>query len=183
MAVTDDERAVLGDHLDRVLGTEAARIMMAHLPRGGADEVATKQDIADLRTELQRFATKDDLQRFATKADLERFATKDDLERFATKADLANLHTVFHTKDEHAAFRAEVNERFAAQESLLLQLLERVIRIEGALTSVGHELRAELRGELNAAITGQTRAVIISLFGMVVVLCGFMFALLQATQP
>jgi hypothetical protein len=41
---------------------------------------ATKEDLADVKEDLNRFATKDDLKRFATKNDLRGFATKNDVE-------------------------------------------------------------------------------------------------------
>lgn len=131
MDVTNEQRAVLSRELDRVLGTEATTIMMAHLPQGGSDGLATKAD----------------------------------LERFALEEVLAGIHT----REEHAAFRSEVNQRFTS--------------LEGKLESLIHQFRAELRAEINSAITGQTRAVIVSLIGTMTVLSGFMFALIQTASP
>ena len=44
---------------------------------------------AQLRKELERFATKDDLKAYPTKDDLKAYATKDDLRAHPTKDDLA----------------------------------------------------------------------------------------------
>ncbi|MDX1622141.1 MAG: hypothetical protein R3320_14185, partial [Nitriliruptorales bacterium] len=98
------------DELERrliaALGADLAGALMAEIRPADLDwsQVATKQDLRDLRDELKaELASKEDLARFATKDDLTRFATKDDLTRFATKDDLL----AFPTREElHAELRA-----------------------------------------------------------------------------
>ena len=72
------------------------------------DTVVTGFSDLATRSDLERFATKEDLaralERFATKEELERFATKEDLGRFATKEDLARAIERFATKEELAHF-------------------------------------------------------------------------------
>ncbi|MFM7064613.1 MAG: hypothetical protein ACKO04_14155 [Actinomycetes bacterium] len=68
MALTEDSRYQLFQHLVEVLGRENASTLMEHLPPVGWADVATKQDFEHLRV-----ATKQDFEhlRVATKRDIE----------------------------------------------------------------------------------------------------------------
>jgi hypothetical protein len=50
---TDDDRRRLYDALERSLGSDAAAVLMAHLPPVGWAELATRGDLAELRGELR----------------------------------------------------------------------------------------------------------------------------------
>jgi len=99
-----------------------------------------------------RLATKADLDPFATKADLERFATKADLERFATKADL-----------ERFATKADLNEVHHRFEVL-----------DHRLEAMEHRITSAFRAELNAAVTAQSRTMLVGLLGTVVAMGSFL---------
>ena len=90
-------------------------------------ELATKNDVQDLKNELEKFATKDDVQSVKNelkdvKNELEKFATKEDLknelEKFATKDDIQNLKNElkdvknklekFATKDDVQSVKEEL---------------------------------------------------------------------------
>jgi hypothetical protein len=53
MPISEAERADLYTGLAEVLGPGRAEILMAQLPRFDPNDVATKADLADLRTELR----------------------------------------------------------------------------------------------------------------------------------
>ncbi len=53
MAITEDHRYRLFQHLVEVLGRENASTLMEHLPPAGWADVATKQDLEHLRARLQ----------------------------------------------------------------------------------------------------------------------------------
>jgi hypothetical protein len=53
MAITEDHRYRLFQHLVEVLGRENASTLMEHLPPTGWADVATKQDLEHLRARLQ----------------------------------------------------------------------------------------------------------------------------------
>jgi len=57
---------------------------------------ATKEDLKEIRSDLNGFATKKDLDRFATKKDLDRFVTK---EEFLTSFD-ALMHELKAIREE-----------------------------------------------------------------------------------
>jgi hypothetical protein len=85
-----DEQARLGmyEAMKQVIGVDHATTFMEHLPHGGWQQLATKDDIAGLRA-----ATKDDVARLraATNEDIARLraATKDDVALL--KDDIARL--------------------------------------------------------------------------------------------
>jgi hypothetical protein len=53
MPSTDDDRRELSDLLEAGLGRRTAALLMAHLPPVGWAELATKSDVAALRSELR----------------------------------------------------------------------------------------------------------------------------------
>lgn len=170
MDVTDEQRAVLSRELDRVLGTEATTIMMAHLPPGGQDHVATRQDIDELRAAIAKCATKDDLKGFATKDDLKRFATKEDLLGLVRREELSELNS-------------RMDRRFDQVQQFHLELVERLTSMESRIEIMGQSIRAEIRGELVAAVTGQTKSLVISLMGALAIVSGLAFAIAANVQP
>lgn len=53
MRTRDQERRLLLESLENVLGSDAAGILMDHLPPGGSGNLATKDDIAHAVTILE----------------------------------------------------------------------------------------------------------------------------------
>ena len=53
MATDERARAELFERLDGTLGPDAADTLMGHLPPAGWADVATKQDLAQLKAELE----------------------------------------------------------------------------------------------------------------------------------
>lgn len=116
-----------------------------------ATDVATKQDLADLRVdfkrELERFATKDDLERFATKKDLDRFATKEDLRAMGVMLERLD-GTVRLLAEGLVATREQLERRIDEQGERLsarITLLEEAVREHGrAMHRYGEDV-AKLR--------------------------------------
>lgn len=138
MDVTDEQRAVLRRELDRVLGTEATTIMMAHLPQGGQDQVAN--------------------------------VTRDDFLGLVRSEDLAE-------------FGSRMDRQFEQVQRFHLDLIERMASLESRIEVMGQSIRAEIRGELVAAVTGQTKSLIISLMGALAIVSGLAFAIAANVQP
>jgi len=93
-------------------------------------------------------------------------ATKDDLarveERFTVRLDAMDerFSARFDAMDERFGARFDaMDERFTARFDGLSE------RFDLKLESSANELRADFRGEITAAITAQTRTVILALFG------------------
>jgi hypothetical protein len=91
---------------------------------------------AEVRRDLEKFATKAELEKFATKAELEKFATKADLEKFATKADLERVETTLLTEFHKWAspMEARVRTHTAALRAIdaeMEALTDRVHKLEG----------------------------------------------------
>lgn len=66
MAVTEQQRHQLYNHLEEVLGVEDATVLMQHLHPGGHDQVATKGDVVALKSDIA--AVKNDI--VAVKSDI-----------------------------------------------------------------------------------------------------------------
>ena len=82
-------------------------------------------------------------------------ATKDDLARFEERFTVR-----LDAMDERFSARFDaMDERFTARFDGLSE------RFDLKLESSANALRADFRGEINAAITAQTRTVILALFG------------------
>jgi hypothetical protein len=82
---------------------------------------------AEVRRDLEKFATKAELEKFATKAELEKFATKADLERVET-----TLLTEFHKWA--SPMEARVRTHTAALRAIdaeMEALTDRVHKLEG----------------------------------------------------
>ena len=62
MAITEEARFQLFEKLRKALGAEEAATLMEHLPPVGWADVATSRDVALLRSDLERYATKADLE-------------------------------------------------------------------------------------------------------------------------
>ena len=131
MARDPRSRHELKRKLEEALGQEAADTLMEALPPHPWDELATKADVALLRTDVE-----------ALRADVG-----------VLKSDVGVL------KSDVGALKSDV--------TLLRRDVERLEeRFELKLEAMGHQLIGAFRGELNAAITGQTRAILVSMVGM-----------------
>ena len=92
-----DEQAPLGmyEAMKQVIGVDHATTFMEHLPHGGWQQLATKDDVAGLRA-----ATKDDVARL-------RAATKDDVALL--KHDIARLEVATRNEIDKLELRLDAN--------------------------------------------------------------------------
>ncbi|HSH60447.1 MAG TPA: hypothetical protein VK988_12580 [Acidimicrobiales bacterium] len=139
MSIDDQARRALHDRLEEALGSAPAETLMASLPPQGWAEVATKEDLSRVE------------ERFTARLDAmdERFTARLDAmdERFTVRLD---------AMDERFTGRLDAfSDRFDGLSE----------RFDLKLASATNELRADFRGEITAAITAQTRTVILALFG------------------
>ena len=119
VTITEEQRSKIYLELADKISPEGAEFLMAQIPPGGWERLATKSDLKEFATksDLKEFATKSDLKEFATKSDLKEFATKSDLKEFATKSDLKELATKFEGLSvEFRELKAYVITRFAEFE-------------------------------------------------------------------
>jgi len=138
MARDPRSRHELKRKLEEALGQEAADTLMEALPPHPWDELATKADVALLRTDVE-----------ALRADVG-----------VLKSDVGVL------KSDVGALKSDVGA-LKSDVTLLRRDVERLEeRFELKLEAMGHQLIGAFRGELNAAITGQTRAILVSMVGM-----------------
>lgn len=112
VTITEEQRSKIYLELADKISPEGAEFLMAQIPPGGWERLATKAD-------LREFATKADLRDFATKADLKEFATKADLEELATKfeglsAEFRELKAYVITR--FAEFEVKTEQKFTALE-------------------------------------------------------------------
>lgn len=113
MSITEQERIRLHNYFEGTMGEELAPTMMACLPPAGWGDLATKQDIAGVRQEIEglRLATKQDIEqlRVDTQKDIEvlraevqrEFAHDREIsalryETTVTKADIGELRAEFY---------------------------------------------------------------------------------------
>ena len=100
MAISEQERHQLHARLEKVLGSEEASTLMAHLPPIGWADVATKSDLASLERVIR--------------ADLR-------TEIAGLRTEIADLRTEFHVA--FGAFRDDLHaDRRTAQRQLLFVL-------------------------------------------------------------
>ena len=118
MALTEQDRIKLYRHFEADMGEELATKMMDSLPPAGWGDVATKQDIEDLRV--------------ATKKDIEdlRLATKKDIEdlRLATKKDIDHAHEITDLKLEHWAEKFDL--KLEKMEERIMRHMERGFKVQ-----------------------------------------------------
>lgn len=107
----------------------------------------------------------------ATKADLgnERLATKTEFE--ATRADLEALRLA--TKADFELFRSEVGADFALVRS---EVSSELALVRSEMGQMEERLEGTLHRELGAAISSQTRTMVLALFGAVATSSGLAFA-------
>ena len=143
MAIDERSRHVLFQKLENVLGGDEASSLMEYLPPVGWADVATKQDIHDLR-----IATKQDIQdlQVATKQDIEnvRVGTKQDIQdlRVATKQDFENLRVGMNHLGElmEKDFRAVVTK-----DQFRRSLMAAVFSLMGFFVALSAVLVAAIR--------------------------------------
>ncbi|KAA0233570.1 MAG: hypothetical protein EDR02_13095 [Actinobacteria bacterium] len=106
MSSGDRERTVLHERLDRALGNDAADTLMGYLPPVGWADVATKSDLALLRSELQVDLSRIDGRLSHLEARLQELDTR-----------TAELETRLDTRS--AELEARLDTRFADLETRL----------------------------------------------------------------
>ena len=104
-----------------------------------------------------------------------------DADRLATKADLAA--TGDELRREIAGARGELHHRIDLLEERLDgrfgRIDERFEAVHSAIGQAKNEVLAAYRGEITAAVSGQTRAIIFTMIGTVLSLGGLAIALAQ----
>ena len=123
MAVDEEARLGLYEALKEVIGVDHARTFIEHLPYGGWQSLATKDDVARLQA-----ATKDDIARL-------RAATKDDIAqlRAATKADVAALEERLELR-----FEAKLHKELTAlHRNLFISLAGLQTAFAGVIIALG----------------------------------------------
>jgi hypothetical protein len=124
MAVDEESRLGLYEALKEVIGVDHATTFMEHLPYGGWQRLADKDDVARLEREIARLraATKDDI------AQLEA-ATKNDVTQLeaATKNDITRLETTMQR--EIAALEERLELRFETKLHKEISALHRSLFI------------------------------------------------------
>ncbi len=124
------------------------------------DNLATKEDLADLETRMAtkedlanletRMATKEDLEQLATKSEVEQLATKSEVEQLATKSEVEQLRVdIGPLKAAHARNEATMETPLIAQDMgfKLARVLELQERME---LTAGQDLSDISRGDLRS---------------------------------
>jgi predicted SAM-dependent methyltransferase len=159
MAVNERRRSHLYDQLVHAVGEEAATIMFELLPPAGT-ALATRADLNALDERMQHgFAMMD-----------ERFAQIDERMQhgFAMMADR------FARVDERfAELDARMDERFARVDE---RFTEVDTRMDTRIDAAKHETMAAFRGEIVAAVSGQTRAIITAVLTTILGILGLAVA-------
>ncbi len=160
MAVDEQRRLELFRRLSTAIGEDATTTMFEMLPPPGSD-VATKDDIADLRVEMNaRF------DQLVARYD-GRFTQVDArFDQLVARYDgrFAQVDARF---DQVDARFAQMNDRFTALEE----------RIDLKFDSLRNELVAEFHAGLTRAVVGQTRIIVFSLIAALVAISGLAFGL------
>ncbi len=147
MARDPRSRHELQRRLEELLGEEGAHTLMEALPPHPWDELVTKADMLLLKSDVE--AVKSDVE--AVKSDVE--AVKSDVE--AVKSDVAEVKT------DVALLRIGFDHLDAKIDRLDERWGDR-------LEATEHRLMAAFRGELNTAITAQTRTIVFSFLGSLI---------------
>ena len=82
-----------------------------------------------------------------------------------------------HPSHGLAALRAELDQRFTEVDRRFEQVDHRFELVEAKIDDLRNELLAAFRGELVAAVTVQTRSLLLGVLGAVVTMSGLAFAL------
>ena len=149
MAVDERSRHQMFGRLDEVLGADAATTLMEHLPPTGWGDVVTRDYLT---------------------AQLDA--------RFGEMNGEMNERFAEITGEMNVRFE-RVDARFAVMETRFDAVDERFSTLEAKIESSQNKVIAAFRGELNQAIVSQTRLIIVSLFSTIVVLGGFVLALVR----
>jgi outer membrane murein-binding lipoprotein Lpp len=180
MAVEEHRRIALHRAAAETWGEEVADTLVdmfvpsGHEPSTRADVRALRSDVDGLRTDVVGVRADVVLLRGdveALKTDVE--ALKTDVE--ALKTDVEALKTdVVGLRADIALLERRWDERFAAMDVRAAAMDERWdLRME----SLGHRLSSTFERRISAAVTTQTKTLVFSQLGAVVVIAGFAFGL------
>jgi hypothetical protein len=188
MAVDERSRFELHSQLERVLGAEHAATLMEYLPPVTWADVATKRDlavlereVADLRRELGAFEARVD-RRFDALEERwdERMRTLEqrwDARFEGLDGRFVSIDERFKRIDER--FK-RVDERFERIDERFDVIDERFAafdqRLDERLEATEQRLLAAFRGELVAAVTAQTRILVVALLGTLLTVAGLALA-------
>ena len=162
MTVDERRRHELYDRLQETIGPEPADTLMAQLPLVEWADIAQNADLKRLESVIQ--------------AQFERFeaTTQATLDRFEAATD--------HRLDRFEAATQVQFERLGAELGSLRRDVEHLAcdlrtEIQSAGTTLRFEMTALFRGELNAAVTSQTRIIMISYSMMMIAFVGLVLGL------
>jgi exonuclease VII large subunit len=183
MPVTEESRHRLHQKLDQTIGPEEATTLMEHLPPTGWADIATKQDLDNLRT-----ATKTDLDnlRTATKTDLDnlRTATKTDLDNLEERLDVkidrrydlldAKIDSRYNLLDAKIDRRFEtVDQRFETVDQRFEKVDLKIDGLKDLILALGKKIDTfDLRFEAQAA---RTDLLFWQFVGLIVTVCALVF--------
>ena len=132
-------------------GETQARVLVSTFAEAMVENLATKDDIADLRgglgtkEEIAKLATREEIAKLATEEEIAKLATKEEIAKLATKEDLATLRgevatkeelANVATKEELAILRGEMKQTAANLRTEISKVQERLtVRLGGAIAA------------------------------------------------
>ena len=146
------------DRLEHVLGARHAQTLMAYLPPLEAAHVATVQDVAGVRAELQTLRGDVDQWR----AEVEQWQAQVDQWRAQVDQWRAQVDQRFVHVDHRFDL---VEQRFQLVDQSFHTVLQRIETAEQRIETAEQRVLAAVRGEVNTLVTTQTRVLVLGLLG------------------
>jgi len=154
MAIDEPTRHELHQRLDAVLGADEAATLMAHLPPTGWGDVVTREYL-DLTIRAQ------DARLDARFTQIDARFTQIDARFTQIDAHIAQIDAHIAQIDAHIA---QIDGRFDTSATAVDGRFE---RLEQRIDALRDEVLAAVRGELIAALSQQTRQMILAMIGTV----------------
>ncbi|MBW3668031.1 MAG: hypothetical protein KY443_02345 [Actinobacteria bacterium] len=139
MTITEESRNDLYQGLTEVLGKQRANTLMEHLPPGGWKEVATKQDLRELRSDMRaefaefRGEMRTDFEEFRgeVRAEFEEFRGEVRAELAVFRGEVRTDFQEFRGEmcKDFQDFRGEVSAEFAEFRGEMLTELHKLLRV------------------------------------------------------